>query len=99
MRTRHFWSLAAVAVVLGVLTGCQTKPEKQILPGNVNDERVTSDAGSGANWLLNGRTNDRSISVHSKQITDKNVSGWDWHGLSTSTAEWESSRSRSSWMA
>jgi quinohemoprotein ethanol dehydrogenase len=43
--------------------------------GNVNEVRALTDADSGDNWLLNGRTFDEQHFSPLKQVTDQNVSG------------------------
>jgi len=43
-------------------------------PGNVNADRVATDASSGENWLVNGRTFDEAHFSPLKQVDDKNVS-------------------------
>jgi quinohemoprotein ethanol dehydrogenase len=50
-------------------------------PGNVNDARVLADKDTGANWLLNGRTNDSKHFSPLEQINDKNISnlGLAWY--------------------
>ncbi len=74
MSTRDASSLATVAVLFLAFTGCKTAPEKQVKWGDVNDARVAADAGTGTNWLLNGRTNDSKHFSPLALVNDKNVS-------------------------
>src|SRR5260370_9485840 len=69
------WGIAVVWIALGPSSGCKAPAETAPKPGDVTEARVTSEAASGNNWLLNGRTFDEGHFSPLKQITDQNVSG------------------------
>src|SRR5438105_3206883 len=76
---------ALTLAIAGVMCfGCHSSSENagsRGKAGNVNEVRVSSDAASGENWLLNGRTFDAKHFSPLQQITDKNISslGLAWY--------------------
>ena len=74
MATRR--TLALILVVLAVATtvAFQLLAENTtIKPGDVDEQRISADALTGANWLVNGRTNDSKHFSPLRQINDANV--------------------------
>src|SRR5438445_7464919 len=68
-------SSTAVAIVVRASTDSTARP------GDVNEARVMSDAATGNNWLVNGRTNDSKHFSPLKQINASNVAnlGLAWY--------------------
>src|SRR2546430_12894625 len=58
MNTRRILGLALVVVAMGVAIVLRSAADSAAKPGDVNEARVLSDAATGNNWLLNGRTFD-----------------------------------------
>src|SRR5438094_2273271 len=75
MNTRRILGLALVVVAMGVAIVLRSAADSAAKPGDVNEARVMSDAATGNNWLLNGRTFDASHFSPLQQITDKNIGG------------------------
>ena len=73
MNTRRILGLALVVVAIGVAVALRSSADSTAKPGDVNEARVLSDAASGINWLVNGRTNDSKHFSPLKQINDQNV--------------------------
>ena len=67
--------LVAILALVAIMGGCTDQPKQQaaLKAGDVTAARVTEDATTGENWLLNGRTFDEAHFSPLKQITDKNV--------------------------
>jgi PQQ-dependent dehydrogenase (methanol/ethanol family) len=65
-----------------LLVGCQSQPQKSAAPAPaaVDDARVSAEAASGNNWLVNGRLNDSKHFSPLTQINDQNVDklGFSW---------------------
>src|SRR5438552_1608572 len=75
MNTRRILGLALVVVAIGVAIVLRSSADSAAKPGDVNEARVLSDAATGNNWLLNGRTFDAGHFSPLQQITDKNIGG------------------------
>ncbi len=75
MNPRRILGLTLVIVAIGVAAVLRSLADNAAKPGDVNEARVTSDAATGNNWLLNGRTFDASHFSPLQQITDKNIGG------------------------
>src|SRR6266550_4078829 len=75
MNTRRILGLALVVVAIGVAIVLHSSVGSAAKPGDVNEARVLSDAATGNNWLLNGRTFDAGHFSPLQQITDKNIGG------------------------
>src|SRR5438094_110661 len=75
MNTRRILGLALVVVAMGVAIVLRSAADSAAKPGDVNEARVLSDAATGNNWLLNGRTFDAGHFSPLQQITDKNIGG------------------------
>src|SRR5438477_7471414 len=75
MNTRRILGLALVVVAMGVAIVLRSAADSAAKPGDVNEARVLSDAATGNNWLLNGRTFDAGHFSPLQQITDKNIDG------------------------
>src|SRR6266513_5466250 len=75
MNTRRILGLALVVVAIGVAIVLHSSVGSAAKPGDVNEARVMSDAATGNNWLLNGRTFDAGHFSPLQQITDKNIAG------------------------
>src|SRR6516225_10157003 len=77
MQARRIFGLTLVLVAIGVALALHFSPSAAapvaIGPGGVNDERIASDATTGVNWLVNGRTNDSKHFSPLKQINASNV--------------------------
>jgi len=74
--------LVALAVIAAVaLYFLPTSAKTAVKPADVNAERIAADALTGANWLVNGRTNDSKHFSPLKQINDSNVAnlGLAWY--------------------
>src|SRR5437660_7054947 len=66
-------TLFIVAILVAIAVRCSA--DHKAKPGDVNEARVMSDAATGNNWLLNGRTFDAGHFSPLQQITDKNIGG------------------------
>src|SRR5260370_1381222 len=75
MNPRRTLGLTLVIVAIGVAIALRSLADNAAKPGDVNEARVTSDAATGNNWLLNGRTFDAGHFSPLQQITDKNIAG------------------------
>ncbi len=75
MKTRRILGLTLVLGAIGVGIVIRSSADNTAKSGDVNEARVMSDAATGNNWLLNGRTFDASHFSPLQQITDKNVAG------------------------
>src|SRR5260370_7263738 len=75
MNPRRILGLTFVIVAIGVAIVLRSLADNAAKPGDVNEARVTSDAATGNNWLLNGRTFDAGHFSPLQQITDKNIAG------------------------
>jgi len=73
MNTRRMLGLVLVLVAMGVAITLRSSADRTVTPGDVNEARILSDAATGANWLVNGRTNDSKHFSPLKQINDQNV--------------------------
>src|SRR2546430_377837 len=77
MQARRILGLTLVLVAIGAALALHFSPSSAAppvpKPGDVNDERIAADAVTGANWLVNGRTNDSKHFSPLKQINDQNV--------------------------
>jgi quinohemoprotein ethanol dehydrogenase len=81
MDTRRILGVILVIVAVGVAIALRSSADNTVKPGDVNEARILSDAATGNNWLVNGRTNDSRHFSPLKQINDQNVSnlGLAWH--------------------
>src|SRR5205085_9648552 len=85
MQARRILGLSLVLVAIGAalaLRFSQTSAAPAaVKPGDVNEERIAADAVTGANWLVNGRTNDSKHFSPLKQINSSNVAnlGLAWY--------------------
>src|SRR5438105_2090503 len=85
MQARRILGLTLVLVAIGAALALHFSPSSAAppvpKPGDVNDERIAADAVTGANWLVNGRTNDSKHFSPLKQINSSNVSnlGLAWY--------------------
>src|SRR5438445_13520416 len=75
MNTRRICGMAFVVAAMGVASVLRSAADSAAKPGDVNEARVLSDAATGNNWLLNGRTFDAGHFSPLQQITDKNIGG------------------------
>src|SRR5437667_1616100 len=75
MNPRLILGLILVIAAIGVAIALRSSADNKAKPGDVNETRVMSDAATGNNWLLNGRTFDASHFSPLQQITDKNIAG------------------------
>src|SRR5260370_4834203 len=75
MNPRRILGLTFVIVAIGVAIVLRSLADNAAKPGDVNEARVTSDAATGNNWLLNGGTFDAGHFSPLQQITDKNIAG------------------------
>src|SRR5258707_8301437 len=75
MNPRRTLGLTLVIVAIGVAIVLRSLADNAAKPGAGNEARVTSDAATGNNWLLNGRTFDAGHFSPLQQITDKNIAG------------------------
>lgn len=79
MRSASIRTFAFACLAIGVAAAChapaQTGASGAAKAGDVNDARAASDAATGNNWLLNGRTFDEKHFSPLQQITDKNIGG------------------------
>src|SRR5713101_8368684 len=73
MNARRIFGLAVVIVAIGVAIALHSSADGTVKPGDVTDSRIEADAATGANWLVNGRTNDSKHFSPLKQINDQNV--------------------------
>src|SRR6266852_7404994 len=73
MNTRRILGLALVVVAIGVAMVLRSSADNAVKRGDVNEARVMSDAATGNNWMVNGRTNDSKHFSPLKQINDQNV--------------------------
>jgi len=74
--------LVLLAVVVAVaLYFSPTSAKTVVKPGDVNAERIATDALTGTNWLVNGRTSDSKHFSPLKQINESNVAnlGLAWY--------------------
>ena len=71
MNPRRILGLTLVLVAIGVAIALRSSADNKAKPGDVNEARVMSDAATGNNWLLNGRTFDAGHFSPLQQITDK----------------------------
>src|SRR5258706_251144 len=70
------WLLFAAALIIypiGIAIAVRSSADSTAKPGDVNEARVTSDAATGNNWMVNGRTNDSKHFSPLKQINDQNA--------------------------
>src|SRR5712671_2221547 len=73
MKTRRILGLTLVIVAIGVAIALHSSADSTAKPGEVNEARVMSDAATGNNWLVNGRTNDSKHFSPLKQSDDQNA--------------------------
>ena len=73
MKTRRILGLTLVIAAAGVAIALRSSADSTAKPGDVNEARVVSDAATGNNWLVNGRTNDSKHFSPLKQINDQNT--------------------------
>jgi len=73
MNTRRILGLTLVIVAIGEAIVLRSSADNAAKPGDVNEARVMSDAATGNNWMVNGRTNDSKHFSPLKQINDQNV--------------------------
>src|SRR5258707_1269224 len=73
MNTRRILGLTLVIVAIGVAIVLRSSADSTAKPGDVNEARILSDAATGNNWMVNGRTNDSKHFSPLKQINDQNV--------------------------
>jgi quinohemoprotein ethanol dehydrogenase len=73
MKARRILGLTLVMVAIGVAMVLRSSADSTAKPGDVNEARVMSDAATGNNWLVNGRTNDSKHFSPLKQINDQNA--------------------------
>jgi len=73
MKTRRILGLTLVIAAAGVAIALRSSADSTAKPGDVNEARVMSDAATGNNWLVNGRTNDSKHFSPLKQINDQNT--------------------------
>ena len=73
MNTRRILGLTLVIVAIGVAIVLRSSADSAAKPGDVNEARILSDAATGNNWMVNGRTNDSKHFSPLKQINDQNV--------------------------
>src|SRR5256884_3314831 len=73
MKTRRILGLTVVIVAIGVAIALHSSADSTAKPGDVNEARIMSDAATGNNWLVNGRTNDSKHFSPLKQINDQNA--------------------------
>src|ERR1700704_1874010 len=73
MKIRRILGLTLVIVAIGIAIALRSSADSTAKPGNVNEARVMSDAATGNNWMVNGRTNDSKHFSPLKQINDQNV--------------------------
>jgi quinohemoprotein ethanol dehydrogenase len=70
-------ALCAAWAAVSIAAACHSSPPAEAnrppAPGDVSEARVASEAATGNNWLLNGRTFDEKHFSPLQQITDKNV--------------------------
>src|SRR6266853_3850293 len=73
--------VALAIAAAGVAIALRSSADSPAKPGDVNEARVMSDAATGNNWLVNGRTNDSKHFSPLKQINDQNVAslGLAWY--------------------
>lgn len=65
----------AICAAVGCHTGGRQQAAQTAKAGDVTEARIAVDAGTGNDWLLNGRTADGKHFSPLAQITDKNASG------------------------
>src|SRR2546429_9633285 len=75
MNARRILGVVLVVVAIGIAIVLRSSVDSAAKPGDVNEARVLSDAATGNNWLLNGRTFDAGHFSPLQQITDKNIAG------------------------
>src|SRR5256885_14320518 len=75
MNARRILGVVLVVVAIGIAIVLRSSVDSAAKPGDVNEARVLSDAATGNNWLLNGRTFDAGHFSPLQQITDKNIGG------------------------
>ncbi|HYW99901.1 MAG TPA: hypothetical protein VE822_12370, partial [Candidatus Elarobacter sp.] len=75
MNPRRILGLTLIIVAILVAIALRSSADNKAKPGDVNEARVMSDAATGNNWLLNGRTFDAGHFSPLQQITDKNIAG------------------------
>src|SRR5205814_10575637 len=75
MNARRILGVVLVVVAIGVAIVLRSSVDSAAKPGDVNEARVLSDAATGNNWVLNGRTFDAGHFSPLQQITDKNIAG------------------------
>ncbi|HTD85995.1 MAG TPA: PQQ-binding-like beta-propeller repeat protein, partial [Candidatus Binatia bacterium] len=75
MNARRILGVVLVVVAIGVAIVLHSSVGSAAKPGDVHEARVLSDAATGNNWLLNGRTFDAGHFSPLQQITDKNIGG------------------------
>src|SRR2546430_6371921 len=75
MNARRILGVVLVVVAIGIAIVLRSSVDNAAKPGDVNEARVLSDAATGNNWLLNGRTFDAGHFSPLQQITDKNIGG------------------------
>src|ERR1700704_1213019 len=73
MKIRRILGLTLVIVAIGIAIALRSSADSTAKPGNVNEARVMSDAATGNNWMVNGRTNDSKHFSPLKQINDQNA--------------------------
>src|ERR1700682_3228473 len=73
MKTRRILGLTLVIAAIGVAIVLRSSADSAAKPGDVNEARVMSDAATGNNWMVNGRTNESKHFSPLKQINDQNA--------------------------
>jgi len=73
MNTRRILGLTLVVAAIGIAIALRSSADSTAKPGDVNEARVISDAATGNNWMVNGRTNDSKHFSPLKQINDQNA--------------------------
>ena len=76
MKTWRILGVVPAGVAFAIAVACHSPAEnstKSTKAGDVTEARVSADATTGNNWLLNGRTFDAKHFSPLQQITDKNA--------------------------
>ena len=81
MNSRRMLGLALVLIAIAIAIVFRSAADSPAKLGDVNEARITADAATGDNWLVNGRTNDSKHFSPLKQINDRNVAnlGLAWY--------------------
>src|SRR6266576_899063 len=81
MNTRRILGLALVVVAIGVAIVLHSSVGSAAKPGDVNEARVLSDAATGNNWLLNGRTFDAGHQRFLFRARQRRRRSLEWQGV------------------